>query len=100
MTTDIPICYINATTHTDFQVVVFTKNFTVNMPLVYYVAWEILKTQSQIDFKYPVSMSVGATFESGDQTNIAGPFEAKLGSTWEITQPRIDSIVTLKESKS
>ena len=99
MTTDIPIKYINATGKTDFEVVVFTKNFNVNTPRVYYAAWQILRAQNAVQFKYPVSLSVGATYQTGGQTIFAGPFEAKLGSTWEITQDSIDSAAVLKEGK-
>ena len=99
MTTDIPITYVNATGQSDFQVVVFTKNFSTNTPVTYYAAWEVLKGQSQVRFAYPVSMSVGATYQSGDQTIYAGPFPAPLGSTWDITQDFASSTATLTEGK-
>lgn len=98
MTTDIPIKYINATTHTDFEVVVFTKNFNVNTPKVYYAAWQVLKGQSSVQFIYPVSCAVGCTYKSGGQLIMAGPFPAKLGTTWEIIQEDINDTAVLKES--
>ena len=100
MTTDIPIKYINATSNTDFEVVVFTKNFSVNTPKTYYAAWQILRGQTSVQFVYPVSMSVGATYKSGGQLITAGPFPAKLGSTWEITQESAADTAVLKQSKT
>ena len=100
MTTDIPIKYINATSNTDFEVVVFTKNFSTNTPKTYYAAWQILRGQTSVQFVYPVSMSVGATYKSGGQLITAGPFPAKLGSTWEITQESATDTAVLKQSKT
>ena len=100
MTTDIPIKYINATRNTDFEVVVFTKNFNTNKPTIYYAAWQILRGQSSVQFVYPVSMSVGAIYTSGGQVITAGPFPAKLGSSWEITQESAAATAVLKESKT
>ena len=99
MTTDVPIKYINATTNTDFEVVVFTKNFSTNTPKTYYAAWQVLRGQTSVQFVYPVSMSVGATYKSGGQLITAGPFPAKLGSTWEITQESATDTAVLKQSK-
>ena len=99
MTTDIPIKYINATTNTDFEVVVFTKNFSTNTPKTYYAAWQVLRGQTSVQFVYPVTMSVGATYKSGGQLITAGPFPAKLGSTWEITQESATDTAVLKQSK-
>ena len=98
MTTDIPIKYINATVSTDFEVVVFTKNYNVNTPQVYYVAWQILRAQTSAQFVYPVSTAVGATYHTGGQLITAGPFPAQLGSTWEITQDSINATAVLKQS--
>ena len=99
MTTDIPIKYINATTNVDFEVVVFTKNFSTNTPKTYYAAWQILRGQTSVQFVYPVAMAVGATYKSGGQLITAGPFPAKLGSTWEITQESAADTAVLKQSK-
>ena len=99
MTTDIPIKYINATTNTDFEVVVFTKNFSTNTPKTYYAAWQVLRGQTSVQFVYPVSMSVGATYKSGGQVITAGPFPAKLGATWEITQDSATDTAVLKQSE-
>ena len=98
MTTDIPIKYINATTNTDFEVVVFTKNFSTNTPKTYYAAWQVLRGQTSVQFVYPISTAVGATYTNGGQIITAGPFPAPLGSTWEITQDSINATAVLKKS--
>ena len=100
MTTDIPIKYINATTRTDFDVVVFTKNFSVNTPKAYYCAWQVLKTQTNAHFVYPVDVAVGATYTSGGQQIIIGPYEAEPGSTWEISQESATDTAVVKKSKT
>ncbi|XP_019853418.1 PREDICTED: uncharacterized protein LOC109582851 [Amphimedon queenslandica] len=97
---DINVAYVNATGQTDFEVVVFTKNFNINTPNVYYAAWKILRGQAEIEFVYPASMKVSATYTSSGQIVKAGPFPSKLGSTWEITQDSISSTATLKEVKA
>ena len=99
MTTDIPIKYINATSNVDFEVVVFTKNFSTNTPKTYYVAWQLLRGQTSVEFVYPVQMQVGATYSQGGQFITAGPFGAKLGTTWEISQESASATAVLKESK-
>ena len=96
-TSDIKIAYINATQESDIDVVVFTRNFNVNTPKVYYVAWKVLKAQTEADFVYPVSMEVGATYTNSGTTNIAGPFAAKLGSTWNIAQEPQTATATLTQ---
>ena len=100
MTTDIPIKYINATTNTDFEVVVFTRNFSTNTPKTYYVAWQVLRGQTSVQFIHPASMAVGATYRSGGQVITAGPFPANLGSTWEVTQESASDTAVLKQSKT
>ena len=99
MTSDIPIKYINGTSNVDFEVVVFTKNFSTKTPEVYYAAWQILRGQSSVQFIYPASLSVGATYTDGGQIITAGPFPAKLGSTWEITQENPEATAVLRISK-
>ncbi len=96
VTTDIPIKFINATTSTDFSVCVFTQNFSVDTPEIYYTAWEVIEVQSSSEFVYPVSTSVGASYSLGDQCNTMGPFGASLGSTWEINQDNEDNAPILK----
>ena len=97
MTTDIKIKYINATSNVDFEVVVFSKNFSTNTPDTLYAAWQILKGQNTVQFVYPVAVQVGATYTADGQIITAGPSDAKLGSTWEVTQER-GATATLKES--
>ena len=98
MTTDIPIKYINATCNTDFEVVVFTKNFNINTPTVYYAAWAVLQAQTSVQFIYPISSSIAASYYAAGKLVTAGPFPAKVGSTWEITQASPDDTAVLKES--
>ena len=98
MSTDISIKYVNATQSTDFEVVVFTKNFSTNTPNTVYAAWMVLRAQTSSQFVYPVSMGVGATYQSSGQLISAGPFDAPLGSTWTITQAAADDTAVLEQS--
>ena len=100
MATSIPIRYINSTSETDFQVIVFTKNFSVNTPETFYVAWQVLSTQTEADFVYPVDTSVGATYMQGGTTIHSGPLPANLGSTWSIVQEAPTGAAILSESES
>ena len=95
--TDIQIKFVNATGKTDFQVVVFTKNFTTNTPETIYAAWQVIRVQSSSRFTYPVLTAVQATYEVDGQKNTMGPLPAKLGSTWEIQQEIKTGTPTLKE---
>ena len=52
MTDSIPITYKNDTGASDFQVLVFTKNFSTNTPKTFYVAWEVLNAQMNTRFAY------------------------------------------------
>ena len=97
MTADIQIEFINGTGNTDFQVVVFTKNFSTNTPETIYAAWQVICVQTSSSFLYPVSTSVEAKYDIGGQTNNMGPFPAKLGSTWEIRQEPKSGTPTLRE---
>ncbi|XP_019863959.1 PREDICTED: uncharacterized protein LOC109593212 [Amphimedon queenslandica] len=96
-TSNIKISYVNATGNTDFAVVVFTKNFNVNTPKVYYSAWKILRAQSQVDFVYPVSLGVGVEYTTSTGLHRAGPFPAELGSTWELSHDTITSTPSLNK---
>ena len=95
----IPIKYVNSTGKTDFQVLVFTKNFSVNTPETYYAAWMVLRAQTQADFTYPKEIQVGATYEQGGQNILSGPFDANPGSTWSITQKTPSDTAVLAESE-
>lgn len=96
---DIPIKYINNTKNTDFEVMVFTKNYSTRTPRVYYVAWQVLRGQTSVEFKYPVNIAVGATYSSNGLQVVAGPFESDLGSSWRITQEKPTDTAVLKQSK-
>lgn len=98
MSSKIPIIYKNLTGSTDFQVLVFTKNYSPDTPKSYYAAWEVLRAQTEVKFAYPADVSVGATYVSGDQEILSGPFSAILGSTWTITQESASSTASLNES--
>lgn len=99
MTTNIPIKYINSTGSTDFQVLVFTKNFSLNTPETYFAAWQVLRAQNQAEFQYPVEIEVGASYEHGGQVITSGPFGASLGSTWNISQTSPSETSVLSESE-
>lgn len=100
MSTDILIKYINATGRNDLEVIVFSKNYSTNNPKTYYTAWEILKVQSVVEFIYPASISVGATYQYGIETVTIEPIPAKLGSTWNIIQDsNASDVPSMKEGK-
>lgn len=120
MSTDIPIKYINATGSVDFQVVAFTRDYTDppndsnsnstdgvtvitndNDMDYKYVAWQVFNAETEVDFVYPSAVYVGMYYKTGILTMKAGPFRAKLGSSWEIVQPETpDEVTILQESKS
>lgn len=98
----IPVLYRNETGNTDFEVLVFAKNYVsmINSIQPYYYAWYTLKSQSSVKFNFPAEISVGAEYRGdGGQVNTAGPFKASLGSTWEITQPYANDTPVLEECK-
>ena len=97
MAKDIPVRFINATSKSDFEVVVFTKNFSAKT--VYYSVLEVLKTQGSAQFVFPASVSIGATYQNGGQSVTVGPFPAQVGSTWQITQDTPSSTAVLEQSK-
>ena len=97
MATNIPVKYFNDTGKTDFQVVVFTKNFSTNTPETNYAAWQVLRAQSEVDFVYPAENEVGASYEQGGQVIISGPFTASPGSTWDVVQDTPTSTTILSE---
>ncbi len=99
MTTDIPVKYFNKTGSTDFEVMVFSQNYNPNTPTSVFAAWQVLKAQTQVNFMYPVQMQIGATYKSGSQTIIAGPFDTTLGSTWEISQDSSSATAVLEEGE-
>ena len=96
---DITIKYINKTTRTDFDVMVFTKNFSTRTPKTYYCAWHVLRGQTSVAFQYPVHLSVGATFKENGLKISSGPFDAELGTSWRITQEQINDTAVLNQSK-
>lgn len=97
MTEYIPIKYVNNTKNTDFEVMVFTKNYSTRTPKIYYVAWQVLRGQTSVEFKYPMHLAVGATYSSNGLQIVAGPFDATLGSSWRITQEKANDTAFLKQ---
>ena len=94
---DINIKYVNNTLNTDFDVMVFTKNYSTRTPKTYYVAWHILRGQSSVSFTYPVNIAVGATYQDKGLSIVAGPFVAQLGSSWTIVQAQTSDTAVLKQ---
>ena len=94
---DIDISYFNMTEDVDFQVMVYAKNIigTTN----YHTAWHVLQAQGRVDFKYPAKVEVGASHQYGNMDTQAGPFEADLGSTWEIIHEKPEDTPCLKKGK-
>ena len=93
----IPIRYINATGKTDFEVLVFAKNFSNTTPQSYYAAWQVLRAQTTSEFEYPVDIHIEINYKEQAQKVTGGPFHADLGSTWEITQESKISTAILTE---
>jgi len=92
----IDIKYVNNTGNTDFEVMVFTKNYSTRTPKTYYVAWQILRGQSSVYFSYPLdTIEVGASYHNSGQKINSGPFLADMGSSWTITQPMRTSTAIL-----
>ncbi len=94
---DIQIKYVNSTTRTDFEVMVFTKNYSTRTPKTYYCAWHVLRGQTSVAFNYPVHLAVGATYQENSLKISSGPFHAHLGSSWRITQEKINDTAVLSE---
>ena len=67
----------------DFDVLVFTKATSYNKVLTPYVAWKILRGQTNVSFVYPADVQAGANYSNRDQEVTAGPFDTYEGSTWE-----------------
>ena len=99
MTSTINVKYVNNTGNTDFEVMVFTKNYSTRTPKTYYVAWHVLRGQTSVTFQYPVHLAVGSTYQEHGLKIISGPFGAELGSSWRITQPKSNSTAVLEPSK-
>ena len=93
----IPIRYINNTGKVDFEVMVFTKNYNTKTPQIYYVAWQVLRAQSCVEFSFSSDIAIGASYKDNGQTIKAGPFLAESGTTWTIVQnDRRDTVVLSK----
>jgi len=95
----INVRYYNNTGNTDFEVMVFTKNYSTRTPKTYYVAWHVLRGQTSVTFQYPVELAVGCTYEENKLKIVSGPFSAGLGSSWKIAQPKNTSTAVLSQSK-
>ena len=82
---DIEVTYINATGHNDFILLVFTKNEDANAMETPFVAWQKIQAQTSATFWYPLDAAVGAQWESAGALIKAGPFPARLGTTWYLS---------------
>ena len=94
----IPIKFINNTGNTDRDVIIFSKNLPNESEPVY-VAWQILRCQTSVDLLYPLGFQVGTCYTKGIQSVNCGPFDAVLGSIWEMRQQSQASVPLLIESK-
>ena len=100
ITSPVDIRYKNETANTDFQVMVFSRNYASNVGgQPSYAAWEVLRRQTEVRFKYTAEISVGATYRTEDQEIISGPFGAKLGTTWSVNQSSVTATAELLEGK-
>ena len=93
----IPIKFINNTGKTDRDVIIFSKTPNHSEPV--YVAWQILRCQTSVDLMYPFGFQVGTSYTKGIQSVNCGPFDAELGSTWEMRQHTQSSVAILTESE-
>ena len=78
----VDITFVNKTEHKDCSVVVFMQNESANADRLPLVAWRVFKTQRPARFRFPWTVAVGAEWKEKGQTNIAGPCNATLGTTW------------------
>lgn len=104
MSSSIPIIYKNCTgdTRFQFQVLIFTKNYSPNIAKPCYVAWEVLAAdQKEAMFLYPTGdLAVGATYSAQDEEIVSsGLFPAVSGTTWSVTQECPEGTVVFKQSK-
>ena len=93
---DIPITYYNKTGHADFDVLVYTKNYS-SQTTKQYVGWQILRGQSNVDFTFSSMIQVGANYKHQGQDIKCGPLNAEMGSIWEIIQETEDSTAVLRK---
>ena len=96
---DIPITYYKKTGHVDFDVLVFTKNYT-NQTSKQYVGWQVLRGQSSVDFNFSAMIQVGASYKHQGQDIKCGPLNAEMGSIWEIIQETEDSTAVLRKGSN
>ena len=87
---------INATRDTDFKIAICTKNFDPSVSVSQLVAWQVISTQSSSHFRFPKESHVAALYNKDGRELMSGPFEAPLGSTWNIEQEKEDEPALLK----
>ena len=94
---DIDISYFNMTGDVNFQVMAYARNGIEATN--YHIAWHVLRAQGRVDFKYPAKVKIGASHHYGNMDSQAGPFEADLGSTWEIIHEKPEHTPCLKKGE-
>lgn len=94
---NIEVKYVNMTGHTQFQVLVFTKNFNTNSIDDCHVAWEVIRAETSSEFLYPIDCQVGVSYRDADKLLTCGPFRAKMGSTWNVTKEKKNGVAIMKE---
>ena len=99
LTKDVAVRYVNATGHTNFSVVVTSKNYYAKASDAIKAAWQVLKAQSSSQFVFPASSSVSASYRARGQITTAGPFPADAGSTWEMIDELETDIPVLKQGQ-
>jgi len=99
MASNINVKYINKTGNTDFEVMVFTKNYSTRTPKIFYVAWHVLRGQTSVTFQYPMDLAVGCSYNENNLKIVSGPFTAGSGSSWKIAQPKPNSTAVLQQGK-
>ena len=96
---NILITYYNKAGHADFDVLVIIKNYT-SQSTKQYVGWQILRGQSSVDFTFSAMIQVGASYKHQGQDIKCGPFNAEMGSIWEIIQETEDSTAVLRKGSN
>ena len=87
---DVPITFLNKTSSVH-RAVVFSRNASDygGKSANPFVVWRILLTQGTARFTYPAEFGIGITWASPKDPglrNQAGPYTARPGSTWRVTQ--------------
>ncbi len=96
---DISVKYYNLTGDTDFDVMVYAKNYSKYFPSYEQVAWRILRGQGCVNFVYPCKFQVGARYFCQSQIVRCGPIDAEPGTTWEVIHESPTDTPVLRQGK-